>query len=188
MIEHLISLGALLLIFVSAQTGMKAGAFTSLNWMLSAFFSLLVAMRYWFEACLSIASVQPASLTLIAPLAFWLMFVGVLGLCVKLSDTYIDKFASTEPSIADRILGGIFGLATGLLIVPALMMSLSMVAPDCLPEYNPSRLPLAIDRAPEGFYLQLETKVAGIDAKAPGHTLLPRLENAGTSDPAKFWQ
>ena len=188
MIEQAISFTAVLLVFISLQMGVKAGPSAALSWMLAAFFSLLVAMRYWFIVSHWAISYQAASLPLIAILVFWLMFLIGMFVFLKLSETCIDKFAPVYPSILGRILGGLLGLLTGVLIISALMMSLSIAAPKFLPGYNPARLPLAIDRVPEDGFRLIEATVIGVNAKDPAHTFLPRFEQAGSEDPSKFWQ
>ena len=188
MIETVIFSGALLVVFLAGQIGMKAGAFPALSKMLAAALALLIAMRSWFFVTRPACALGSASLLVVTLLVFWAIFLTVFYTILKLYDAHLDTFESVQPSLFGRALGAVFGCVGGAVLATALMMTLSLSAPVVLPSYRPASLPLPVDAAPELFFRMVETRLAGVKADDPAHTLLPKVEDAGSTDPSAFWR
>lgn len=188
MIETVIFCAALLLVFLAGQIGMKAGAFPALSKMLAAVLALLITMRCWFFITRPACALGSASLLAVALLVFWAISLAVFYTILKLCDAHLDTFESVQPSLFGRALGAVFGCVGGAVVATALMMTLSLSAPVVWQSYQPAALPLPVDAAPELFFRMVETQVGGVKADDPAHTLLPKLENAGSPDPSAFWK
>lgn len=188
MIETIIFCIALLLVFLAGNLGMKAGAFSALVTMACAVLALLITMRSWFFAARLAGRFGDASLLLLTLVTFWAISLAVFYALQRLCHSRLDTFESVQPSLFGRVLGAVFGCAGGAVVVAALMMTLSLLAPSVWPSYKPAALPLPLDAAPGLFFRMVETHLARVGPGDPGHTLLPKLENAGSTDPAVFWQ
>jgi len=188
MIETIIFCIVLLLVFLAGNLGMKAGAFPALVTMICAVLSLLITMRCWFFAARFGGGFGNASLATLSLVTFWAISLIVFYSLQKLCHSRLDTFESVKPSLFGRALGAVFGSVGGAVVAAALMMTLSIAAPAVWPSYKPAALPLPADEAPGLFYRMVETRLARVKSDDPGHTLLPKLENAGSPDPAAFWQ
>jgi uncharacterized membrane protein required for colicin V production len=188
MIEPILFFAAMLLVFLAAQMGMKAGAFPALGRTLAVVVSFFIAMRYWFPVSRLVSGFESSPLLMVSLLVFWTIFLLTFFICLKWCDNYFETFESVQPSILGRILGAVCGLAGGAVFAMVLMMTLSLSAPQFWPSYKRAALPLPADAAPEMLYRLVETRVAGVKADDPARTLLPKLENAASPDPALFWQ
>jgi putative copper export protein len=188
MTEFLVCFGGFALVLLFVRAGIKAGGFIALAGMLGSLFALLVAMRYWFEASRAASGLEKSSLSLLAAVIFWMIFLLAAVIFKKLRENYTDVFEFVHPSIVDHALGAIFGTVTGAVYVTALMMTISLLAPQFWPGYKPAGLPLPVDRLPVRAYRFVEVHIAGVSKTDPGHTLLPELQDAGTKDPVKFWR
>ncbi|MEI8339941.1 MAG: CvpA family protein [Verrucomicrobiota bacterium] len=188
MIATVIFIVALLLVFLAAQIGLKAGAFPALTKMIAALLSLFIAMRYWYPCTRFISSYDTASLYVITLVVFWALFLLVYFFIQKLCDSHLETFESVEPSLVSRILGALFGSVTGAVVVMSVMMTTSILAPHLLPSYTRPTLPIPVDAGPEFLFRMVESRVAGVKRDDPVHTPLPKLENAASVDPATFWQ
>jgi hypothetical protein len=100
----------------------------------------------------------------------------------------MEVIESTYPSMVDRILGAIFGFASGMIVMAALMMTVSIASAQFWPGYRREQLPLPVDRWPLQAYRFIETRVAGIGATAAGHTLLPSLNEKNAKTPLDVWR
>lgn len=188
MIATILFIAALLLVFLAGQMGMKAGAFPALIQMITAVLSLFITMRYWFPLTRLASACESSPLYLLTLFTFWTVFLPVFYIILTWCNSHLETFEPVRPSIFGRILGATFGCVSGAVFVTALMMTLSLLAPQVLPSYKPDALPLPIDTAPEIVFRMVETRVARVKANDPARTLLPKFENAGSSDPAVFWQ
>ena len=185
--ELLIYGAALLILFFSVQAGAKAGAFAALSCMLGSVFSLLVTLRYWFLICRAGAAYQSASLPILAALCFWLPFIVILFLFLKLREAYIQEFESTATSFLGGALGALFGGVSGAVFAAALILTASLLSPESFATEKAGALPIALDSVPAVAFRYLEKNLAGVDTHDPAHTLLPKGHNAGQT-PATFWQ
>jgi len=188
MIEFLVCLVAALLAIFGAVMGLKAGAFVALGRMLVSLIALFVAMRYWFLFSRTISDFQSTSVTIIALVVFWAVYLLTSVMLSKVRDTYTEVFESVQPSVIDSLLGGIFGLVSGSVFVTAVLLSLSVASMQYLIGYDPDKLPLPLDRAPLIAYRYVEAQVTGISEKDPAHTPLPSLKSDPNASPAIFWQ
>ena len=186
MTELLICSAALLLIFISSQIGAKSGAFPALSWMLASILSLLVAMRYWFLLSRALGDEANPSAAIII-LCFWVPFLLVFVLITRLCATHIEQFASVAPSLANRILGTIFGATSGVVFAAALVLTLSILAPRLFSTGKPANLPIPINEMSSVAFRYLETTIAGVNETDPAHTRLPRLKES-SSERCILWQ
>ena len=186
--EFAACLAAVVFVLFSAQMGMRSGARAALSRMLTIVLSVSVAMRYWFLASRQASTYESASPALIAIIIFWVIVLAVCFVLMKLCDTYLETFESVYPSILGRILGAIFGCVSGIVLATAMMMTLSLAAPQFLSVYKRTVLPLPVDAMPQVVFRFVEKNVAQVGEKDPAHTPLPRLDNAREREPAKFWQ
>jgi len=187
MTELFIYAAALLVLFLSAQTGAKSGAFAALSWMLTSVFALLVTMRYWFLVTHAASAYETVSLPILATFCFWLPFVLLLFVLVKLREAYLYEFEAVSGSFVGGLLGALFGTVSGAVLVAALAMTASLLAPQYFPVGQPTLLPIALDAMPQRAFRYLETNLAGVSEKDPAHTPLPKARNA-EPNPAIFWQ
>lgn len=178
---------ALLVLFFSAQTGAKSGAFAALYWMLASVFALLCSLHYWFLVTRAAASYETVSLPVLATCCFWLLFVVFLFALVKARESYIFEYEAITASSPGRLLGGLFGTVTGTVFVAALFMTASLVAPDYFPKGQPTLLPIPPDAMPSTAFRYLETHLLGVTENDPVHTPLPKTRNAELN-PVAFWQ
>jgi len=187
MTELLIYAAALLVLFLSAQAGARSGAFAALSWMLNSVFAFLITMRYWFLLTHAASAYETASLPILATFCFWLPFVLILFVLVKLRENYISEFEAVSASFVGRLLGALFGTVSGAVFAAALVMTFSLLAPDYFPAGQPTHLPVPLDAMPPMAFRYLETNLAGVNEKNPAHTPLPRARNTAPN-PVVFWQ
>ena len=187
MTEFIINATALLILLVSAQIGMKSGAFSALSWMLASLLSLTAAMRYWFLLTRFAVTFGTTSLPLIAALCFGVLFVTVLLLVTRIWAAQTEEFESVAPSVASRCIGAVLGAGCGAVLVSAIILILSLVTPQYFPAEQPSILPVPLDHLPTLAYRYIETDVVGIKEAESAHTPLPRFRSP-EEKPAVFWQ
>ena len=92
------------------------------------------------------------------------------------------------PSVVDKILGWVFGLVCGAILGMALMMSVSLVAPEFLRGYRREQLPVPVDEWAMVGYRFIEQEVAGVGPKDAGHTVLPVLRDTVAGSEKEFWR
>lgn len=184
----LVCLGAVLVALFFARMGMKSGAFIALARMLATLLSLFIALRYWFPASRWLSEHQTAPDPKIAVAAFWAIFLVAVVIITKLRKDTIETFESVFPSAMDNVLGALFGMVSGAVVATALMMTLTIAAPQVWPDYKPDALPLPVDHAPLVAYRFVETRVAGIAERSAAHTLLPALKETGQQSHKSFWR
>jgi uncharacterized membrane protein required for colicin V production len=191
MIPLLLCCGAFVIVFLTAQMGQRSGALLALGSMLGVLFGLLVALRFWFLASQWVGQ-HESNETSWSPLhsivVFWTIFILVIFIASILRKNYTEVFESVFPSSIDRILGAAFGLTSGLVVVTALMMTLSIASPTLWPAYQSGQLPIPLDRYPLQAYRLIETRLAAIPPTDPAHTPLPKLQDKPAGTPAAFWQ
>jgi hypothetical protein len=187
MTPFFICLVAFGIVFIAVQMGARMGAFLALSGMLGAALALLVTFRYWFLVCrLLERAEQPVAIHSL--IIFWGMFCGVAFVFSRLRQNYIETFESTQPSLLDRGLGGLFGLGTGTMIMAALMMTFSILAAEYWHGYQRAELPLPMDQWAQDGYQFVETHLAGIGPKEAGHTPLPALDEKGAKKASDVWR
>jgi hypothetical protein len=187
MIPFALCLAGFLIVIICAQMGMRMGAFLSLSGMLGALIGAMAAMRYLFFASDAIES-EKAPVPLHTVIVFWAIFCAVAFLFSRLRQLFIDVIESTEPSILGRILGTLFGACTGTIIMAAVMMTLSIALPEFWPAYDRAQLPAPVDQWAIIGYRFVETNIAGIAPRAPGHTLLPVLSSKTPATQLEAWK
>jgi uncharacterized membrane protein required for colicin V production len=188
MIPLLLCCGAFVVVFISAQMGQRAGALLALGGMLGVLFGLLVALRYWFLASQWVGQHESTWTPWHSVAVFWTIFILVNFIASALRKNYTEVFESVFPSAIDRILGAAFGLTSGLVVVTALMMTLTIISPICWPAYQSNQLPIPLDRYPLQAYRLIETRLAGVPSTDPAHTPLPKLQDKVSDKPTDFWQ
>lgn len=184
--ETIIAFVAFAIAAIGARLGMTAGALPSLRRMLSLLFALLLAMRYWFSTSRVAGQIESSSLPVVAGATFCLLFFFVSFIAARLCESYFEAFEPVRLSIADRLLGTLFGFVSGSVIAAAALMVLALLTPSFLPSYHSEALPLALDQVAPRFYRFVELRIA--HPPADGLTLLPNPAQAAESDPSKFWQ
>jgi len=187
MIPLLLCCGAFAIVFISAQMGARSGALLALGGMLGTLLGMSVALRYWFLASQWIGQLDSAWSPWHSVIVFWVLFILVVFISFKLRQNYTEVFESVYASFVDRILGGAFGLVSGVVVVTALMMTLTIASPTLWPAYKPDQLPFPIDRWPLQTYRYIEVRLATIPATDPGHTPLPAFPAKVSDKPTDFW-
>ena len=167
---------------------MKSGAFLALSGMLTTLLGLFIALRYWFLASRWLAERQALPLPFLAASAFWAIFIVAIFILIKVRQRCTDAYESVLPSLVDRLLGAAFGLVSGMAVMTAVMLTLSITSPAFWPAYNHDQLPLPMDRWPLETYRLIETRFAHMDPAKEGHTLLPSLNDKSADKPVDFWK
>jgi hypothetical protein len=188
MIPFLLCLGAFAIVLVFARMGMTFGAYTALSGMLSAVLGTFAGLRYWYLVSRVLGEREGSAVPVHFIIVFWALFFCAIYVSSKLRQNYTEVFESTDPSLVDRLLGWVFGAASGIVIMASVTMSISVAAPELWPGYRSDQLPVRVDRWPLEAYRFIETRFAGIGPKEPGHTLLPSLNVNQPKTPADFWQ
>jgi hypothetical protein len=188
MISMLLCLGAFAGVLFFAQMGIRTGAYAGLCGMLSTAFGALAALRYWFLLSRLAGQHEDAFVPFHFVIVFWVLFAAAFYLASKFRQDYTEEFESSSPSLMDRVLGGAFGAASGMVVVTLAMMTLSAGAPQFWPAYRPDQLPFPVDRWPLDAYRFIETRLAGVGPTEPGHTPLPTLSEQAPKTPADFWR
>jgi voltage-gated potassium channel Kch len=187
MIPFFISLGGFAIALISGQMGARQGAYLALCGMLSVLFGALAALRYWFLLSRLAGEHEENPVPLHFIIIFWVIFVVTVYLVSRLRHNFTDVFESGFSSLPGWLLGAIFGLARGTVIMALVMMTVSVGAPQFWPGYRADQLPLPVDHWPLQAYRFIETHIARVASDEPGHTPLPAL--TGTSNAsASFWQ
>lgn len=184
----LICFSAFLLALFFTRMGMTSGALVALARMFTALLSLFIALRYWFLVCRWGAENGTIPMMTAALAVFWILFIMTGFLLGKLRETYVQTFESVHPSFTDRALGALFGTVHGAVVAGAVMLTLTVAAPQFWPDYKPGALPLPIDRVPLVAYRFVETRVARVSGSDPAHTLLPVLQADDQEKPENFWK
>jgi len=185
MTGNLILLGALLLCLFFAIKGMHGGAFSALARFLNLFIPLLVALRCWHGACRTLVGQDGLGRALPVAGVFALLYLTVLFLFLLVRKMAGHPRPSGKPLLpVDRILGGVFGFAGGMILAATAAMLLSVALPVFVPGYKPESLFVRVDRLPVKAFRCVERHLAHVKTDSPKHTLLPDL----LGDSGEFWR
>jgi hypothetical protein len=167
---------------------MKTGAYLALCGMLTTLLGALAGLRYWFLVSRLLGEHEENPAPLHFAIVFWVIFAAGAYVALRFRRNYAEGFENSSPELVDRLLGCVFGAASGIVIVSLLMMTLSVAAPQIWPSYRSDQLPLPVDHWPLDAYRFIETRFAGIGAGEPGHTPLPALSGKVPGTPAEIWR
>ncbi len=190
MFEPVLSFLAIGLILYLGRLGMFFGVFQELSNTLWLFFAMMVTLRYWWLVTALVMAHTPLAGAHAALVAFWSVFLVVACAVLLVLSRFMEKDAVAQyPKRLDSILGGVFGVLSGVILVSCLMLSLSVIMPKIWEPYEPTGLIVRLDELPKKVYrTTVEEKWLGIAEKDPGHTLLPTLKKTDVDDFKKYWQ
>jgi len=187
-LPFLFFLGAFAIVLLGAQIGMKTGAWPALCGMLSTLLGVLAGLRYWFLVDRIVGQHEVVPVPWHVTIIFWVLVMAVIFGAFKVREEFTELLESTLPSVVDKILGWVFGLVCGAILAMALMMSVSVVAPEFLPGYRREQLPVPVDEWAMVGYRYIEQQAAGVGPKDKGHTVLPVLGDKAAGSENEFWR
>ena len=188
MIETIISVVALLLILEMGRLGSLFGFFLELTSTLLLFFAMMVGLRYWFVATqlLRLHATIPVPYAML--ICFWTVFVACSVPLVLLTQRISEDKVPRYPRRFDALLGFVFGVASGTILVCIVLTSLSIVLPTMWTTYDQSRLLVPLDQVPLRAYRFVEQNCLRIPADDARHTPLPTLVATNAEDVAQVWR
>lgn len=188
MVETSLSVAAILVILALAWAGIKFGVFYELTSTLLLFWAMMITLRYWYLATGLLLSWVPAAGSYAPFLAYWALFlIGCLPLIIVMNRITQDS-VPRYPKVVDSVLGFIFGLSSGIIIVCSVMTSVPAITPKVWPAYNRDALLLPLDRVPIETYRYIEQHWVGVLETDPAHTRFSTFEKEDWDDPQKNWQ
>jgi uncharacterized membrane protein required for colicin V production len=120
---------AALPIFYRAWSGWRYGASVELRYLLTFFFAVLVATRYWqpvTETLTGAVTFEPRLIALVAFLALFAAGAAVAGFAVDLRSKF---YQSVKANYVDNVLGLAAGLCSGVLLSACILWVSTIVMP-----------------------------------------------------------
>lgn len=175
-IELLIFLAALLLVLFRMGIGWKRGATWELRHVIAYLFATLVALRYWQFVTQTLAgyfSFDPQYLAAAAYVLLFLIALLPVGFVVNLRG---EAYESVFFNPVDRTLGVLAGICSGGLLAASLLLVLTLALPGKVENFDASKLPVRLDRAPFTVFRLTEFHLAGVPKDSASRTPLPELQ------------
>lgn len=188
MIETVISVVALLLILELGRLGSLFGFFLELTSTLLLFFAMMVSLRYWFVATQLLRSHATIPVPYAMLICLWAVFVACSVPLVLLTQRIGEEKTPRYPRRLDALLGFVFGVASGTILVCIVLMSLSVILPTMWTTYDHTRLLVPLDQVPLQVYRLVEDKCLRIPADDVRHTPLPALVATNAEDVTQSWR
>ena len=188
MVETSLTVAAILAILALAWAGTTFGVFYELTSTLLLFWAMMVTLRYWYLATGLLLAWVPAAGAYAPFLAYWALFlIGCLPLIVVMNRVTEDSIPR-YPKVVDSVLGFIFGLISGIIVVCSVMTSVPVIAPKVWAPFDRHALWLPFDRFPIAVYQHIEQDWLGVASSDSGHSRFPTFEKADVEDTQKYWR
>lgn len=185
MVEPIISIACLLLILYLGRMGAAFGMFFEMTSTVLLLFAMLATLRFWYPFSQWFSAVGPVSGIHAIFVSYWILFLlGSIPLIVVMKQVNEDS-RPKYPAILDKVLGFLFGAASGAIVICAVMTSLSVILPTLWKDYEHRQILFSLDTLPLTVYQEIENNVAGIDDKDPSHTRFPSLEREDIQEAEK---